>query len=293
MALPLLKTEPACIGTCCVLADRCCGDANCQLAIPGSEGYDGGVLGYCDVPPSESDLMAVLNVQPVGVGLATSSAWLQSYVAGSVASDCGAEPGARLNEAALLVGYGQTSDGEKYWKVQLSRGAAFGDGGYALLARGHVGGEPEARSAGRLGSCGILAAASYPVVTKPRKPTSFPIPVPQKHYGYPPCLPDEVEQHLAGFSGTLCTSRCNATSGTPSCPKDSTSPGGSLDPVCALQNPTTKFQYCALLCTSDCDCPTGESCAMLTVAEGVCLAPAPGLSSTTRLGQDGLLVPIP
>ena len=71
-------------------------------------------------------------------------------------------------------------------------------------------------------------------------------------------------------------------------PKDSTSPGGSLDPVCALQNPTTEFD--ALSFASD--WLLGESCAMLTVTEGVCLTPAPGLSSTTRLGQDGLLVPI-
>ena len=262
------------------LADHCCGDSNCQLAIPGSEGYDGGVLGYCNVPVSEAALMAVLNVQPVGVGLSVASSWLQSYKAGSVTSDCGAAADARLNEAALLVGYGQTAGGEAYWKVQFSRGLTFGDGGYALLARGR-GAQPDgsqrADGGGGRGSCGILSAASYPVVTKPLKPIPFPKPVPKEHYGFPPCLPDEVEQHLAGFSGTLCTSRCNATSGTPQCPTDS---GSQLAPSCAIQNPTTKLEYCALLCTSDCDCPTGESCAMVTLAEGVCLAPVPGASTT-------------
>ena len=234
--------------------------------------------------------MAVLNVQPVGVGLAISSSWLHNYAAGSVASDCGVGVGARLNEAALLVGYGQTTGGEEYWKVQLSRGTAFGDGGYALLARGkNGGGGAEPGGGGGVGSCGILAAASYPVVTKPRKPIPFPKPVPRKHYGYPPCLPDEVEQHMAGFSGTLCTSRCNATSGTPKCPTDSTRSGGAQDPTCALQNPTTKLEYCALLCASDCDCPTGQACAMVTSVEGVCLAPVPGLSSTTPLALVPLL----
>ena len=267
---------------CAALADHCCGDSSCQLAIPGSEGYDGGVLGYCNVPVSEADLMAVVNVQPVGVGLSVSSAWLRSYTAGSVASDCGAAAGARLNEAALLVGYGETADGAGYWKVQLSRGLTFGDGGYALLARGQGAQRDGAQreAVGGRGSCGILSAASYPVVTKPLKPIPFPKPVPKKHYGFPPCLPDEVEQHLAGFSGTLCTSRCNATSGTPKCPTDSTRPGGQLDPSCAIQNPTTKLEYCALLCNSDCDCPTGETCAMVTHAEGVCLAPVPGASTT-------------
>ena len=261
-------------------ADHCCGDANCQLALPGSEGYDGGVLGYCNVAASEADLMAVLDVQPVGVGLAISAAWLKSYVGGSVARDCGAEAGARLNEAALLVGYGQTAAGEAYWKVQLSRSSAFGDGGYALLARGRA--APQS-----LGSCGILAAASYPVVTKPQKPTPFPQPVPRKHYGDPPCLPGEVEQHIAGFAGTLCTSHCNATSGNPPCPPDSTRPDGSTSPVCALQNPATGLEYCALLCASDCDCPTGQACAMVTSTSGVCLAPvrclSPALESPAAL----------
>lgn len=271
-----------------VIADHCCGDSNCQLAIPGSEGYDGGVSGYCDVPVSEEALMAVVNMQPVGVGLSVTPAWLRSYKAESVASDCGAAADARLNEAALLVGYGRTGAGEGYWKVQLSRGSAFGDGGYALLARGHVGGQAD--EVARRGSCGILSAASYPVVTKPQKPIPFPKPVPQKHYGFPPCLPDEVEQHLAGFSGTLCTSRCNATSGTPKCPPDSTRSGGAMAPSCAIQNPTTKLEYCALLCYSDCDCPIGEVCAMVTSAEGVCLAPVPGLSAP--VAPEDQLVPL-
>ena len=121
-----------------------------------------------------------------------------------------------------------------------------------------------------------MAAASYPVVTKPQKKATFPIPVPRKHYGFPPCLPGEVEQRLAGFDGTLCTSRCNATTHKPKCPQDSTAPGGGAAAACLLQNQATKHEYCALPCQIDCDCPVGEFCAMVSPQTGVCMSPPSG-----------------
>ena len=96
----------------------CCGDSRCQIGVPGQEG--GGVQGFCNLPAgSATALQSAVAKQPIAVGLALPADFMRSYKGGVYSGDCGE----RLNEAALLVGYG-SRDGQEYWKVKFSRGTA-------------------------------------------------------------------------------------------------------------------------------------------------------------------------
>ena len=226
---------------------RCCGDSGCNVGVPGQEGL--GMQGHCDVPPgSESDLISALARQPVAVGLRLGNVWafLQSYKPGQVyaGNACGT---GLLNEAALLVGYGQTTGGKKFWKVRLSHGTSVGDGGYALLARG--------ADTGPLGQCGILAAPSYPVVIKPATP--YPKPVKRRHYGIPPCLSSETALKIEWANTTVCTTACSQDS---DCPTLKHSDDDTENGQCAISDAKSGKRFCAIQCELDCDCPWGESC---------------------------------
>lgn len=200
--------------------------------------------------------MSTLNQQPVAVGLALPDGFLQSYKGGVFAEDSRG----RLNEAALAVGYGALGSGEKYWKVKLFRGPSFGiSGGFALLARGS--------DTGPLGTCSILAAASYPVVHKPTRPYPKPSKKAQ-HYGPPPCLESEVEMHVAGIDGTICTTLCTSSD------DDGSAAGGCPGSGrCELQDPKTKQKFCTLDCSDDCNCPARERCVnSVYLASPICVA---------------------
>jgi hypothetical protein len=225
---------------------HCC-RSNCEVAVPGQE--DGGVQGFCNVPgESDSALMSALNQQPVAVGLALPPGFLSSYKGGVFLQDYRG----RMNEAGLAVGYG-VLNGQPYWKVKLFRGATFGVHGYVLLARGS--------NTGPLGQCSILAAPSYPIVTKPTKTYPKPGKKP-RHYGPPPCLEGEQAVHVPGtVSGTVCASRCTAGG---SCPAS-----GSCD----LTDPKTKQMYCTLPCQTDCNCPSPLRCiTSVYLASPTCMA---------------------
>ena len=201
--------------------------------------------------------MSALNQQPIAVGLALPPGFLQNYKSGVFSQSYDG----RMNEAALAVGYGTTYSGEKYWKVKLFRGNHFGLDGFALLARGN--------HTGPLGTCSILAAASYPVVTKP----SHPYPKPHKkvqHYGPPPCLlKSEVEIQVPGLHGTISTTPCSGDGGG----GVSADAGGCPDGgQCTLQDPKTKVMYCTKSCATDCGCPAKERCMMsVYLAAPICV----------------------
>jgi len=103
---------------------------------------------------------------PVAVGINANK--LQSYGSGVIMlDDC--HPLGRgiesINHAALVVGWGTTSDGIKYWELKNSYGAEWGDQGFFRLERGRVGEHG-------FGTCGLLFESVYPIVTKPGSPAN-------------------------------------------------------------------------------------------------------------------------
>jgi len=70
------------------------------------------------------------------------------YKSGILSAECGD----KTDHGVLVVGYGEL-DGQKYWKVKNSWGAAWGMGGYLNIFRGKPG----------AGECGIKLHMSYPV----------------------------------------------------------------------------------------------------------------------------------
>jgi C1A family cysteine protease len=101
---------------------------------------------------SDAALMAAIVQQPVSVAVEADQSSFQFYNNGVMTAACGTS----LDHGVLAVGYG-TVGGQDYYKVKNSWGAAWGDNGYILLARGpsYNGGQ---------GQCGILMDPSYPVV---------------------------------------------------------------------------------------------------------------------------------
>jgi C1A family cysteine protease len=108
------------------------------------------ISSFKDVGQTEADLMAAVTQQPVAVAIEADQSAFQFYSSGVLTGKCGTN----LDHGVLAVGYG-TLDGVQYWKVKNSWGASWGMKGYVLIEKG------KAQSGGQ---CGILKAASYPVV---------------------------------------------------------------------------------------------------------------------------------
>ncbi|CAN6226331.1 unnamed protein product [Urochloa humidicola] len=78
---------------------------------------------------NEADLKQEVLGQPVSVLIDASG--IQSYKEGVFTGPCGTS----LNHAVLLVGYGATADGTKYWIVKNSWSDKWGEKGYIRMKR--------------------------------------------------------------------------------------------------------------------------------------------------------------
>lgn len=109
---------------------------------------------HTDITPNSDDaMMAALALGPVSVAIEADQAAFQLYKSGVFSAECGAN----LDHGVLAVGYGtDATTGEDFYNVKNSWGTSWGENGYIRFARGG--------SMPKEGQCGILSAASYPVL---------------------------------------------------------------------------------------------------------------------------------
>ncbi len=112
--------------------------------------------GYVDVAAnSDAAFMSALAQQPLSIAIEADQTSFQLYKSGVFTGACGAT----LDHGVLAVGYGTDSTlGLDFYKVKNSWGTGWGEGGYIRLVRGNTTVNDGA------GQCGILSAASYPVM---------------------------------------------------------------------------------------------------------------------------------
>jgi C1A family cysteine protease len=91
----------------------------------------GHISAWLELPRDEETLKAHVAEQPVSVEVDASSSAFQNYKSGVFSGPCGKT----LNQAVLIVGYGETS-GKRYWIVKNSWGTSWGLSGYILIERG-------------------------------------------------------------------------------------------------------------------------------------------------------------
>ncbi|KAI3414810.1 uncharacterized protein J3R85_015850, partial [Psidium guajava] len=105
---------------------------------------------FVHVRPGEGELLKAVAQQPVSVGIAAGGQEFRSYSGGVFNGDCGKQ----LNHAVVVVGYGTSEEGTKFWKIRNSWGETWGEQGYMRIQRGVDTSK---------GMCGLASDASYPV----------------------------------------------------------------------------------------------------------------------------------
>lgn len=140
-------------------------DAQCVASVP--KKYNTPAM--CDLAQiggEEPLYRALYERGPVAVGINANQ--LQAYGSGVIMlDDC--HPLGRgieaINHAAMVVGWGETSDGVKYWELKNSYGPDWGEQGFFKIERGRVGEHG-------FGTCGLLFESVYPIVTEPSESPS-------------------------------------------------------------------------------------------------------------------------
>ncbi|KAG5879820.1 hypothetical protein JTB14_007672 [Gonioctena quinquepunctata] len=110
--------------------------------------------GFVDIAEGDEQGLenALATIGPVTAAIDAGRDTFQFYSDGIYDDpECG-NKAEQMNHAVLIVGYGQESDGKKYWLVKNSYGPGWGLGGYVKIAKGNG------------NQCGIAIQASYPLV---------------------------------------------------------------------------------------------------------------------------------
>ena len=110
---------------------------------------------WFDVESTDAAMMSALDQQPVSIAIEADQSDFQNYSGGVLTTtSCGSN----LDHEVLAVGYGTMEfadhDNVDYYRVKNSWGPSWGDEGYIYLERGNH----------KDGQCGMLLAASYPVL---------------------------------------------------------------------------------------------------------------------------------
>ena len=121
-----------------------CESSSCTV-VDGSQ-----VSSWVDVKQSDDAMTSALDQQPISIAIEADQSAFQYYKDGVFTEACGTN----LDHGVLAVGYG-TMDGTDYYRVKNSWGPSWGKDGYIYLERG-------VSQDG--GQCGMLMAASYPVL---------------------------------------------------------------------------------------------------------------------------------
>ncbi|KAG6419237.1 hypothetical protein SASPL_121453 [Salvia splendens] len=111
----------------------------------------GKISGYEDVPANDEEaLLKAVSKQPVSVSIDGSGSQFQFYKSGVFTGECAT----MTNHAVTIVGYGENSDGIKYWLVKNSWGTDWGEAGFGMIQR---------ESGNVEGICSIAKRPSYPL----------------------------------------------------------------------------------------------------------------------------------
>ncbi|CAL9241706.1 unnamed protein product [Arabidopsis halleri] len=110
------------------------------------------ITGYEDVPVNdEQALMKAVAHQPVSVAIEGGGFDFQFYSSGVFTGECTTY----LDHAVTAIGYGQSTNGSKYWIIKNSWGTKWGESGYMRIQKDVKDKE---------GLCGIAMEASYPTI---------------------------------------------------------------------------------------------------------------------------------
>lgn len=146
-------------------------DPTAQCAMTAKKMFN--TPGMCDLEQilgEEPLYRALYERGPVAVGINANE--LQGYSNGVIMlEDC--HPLGRgiesINHAAVVVGWGETPSGVKFWELKNSYGPDWGDQGFFRIERGRI-------DAHGFGTCGLLFESVYPIVTKVDSSASSDVP---------------------------------------------------------------------------------------------------------------------